>query len=607
MTAKSVRGVAAAAVMLAGLFSLQCDSDQIERMQGGLRVRVLNAGTAALYVRAALQHNADRYIANATVQRPETVVEIAEIAAGLYQLEVTTRDIDGAQLNLVNITDVTIRARQTTELVIDLAFAAVIELPCDPNSGEIYPLCTYCNDQGAVVAASDDERCGAISCSAFDYLQLRGDNTASGTSTCVRGDAADVTTGRCLAAGQCISADGAHCPVSETTLASADTCHFLRDCELGTPSVETFDDGTPCGVDLECQAGNCVPIDRACVPGQPDLPLCAECPVDELVPLADDDRCGAISCAAFGWWDLRGDNSPSGESQCVRGSAPDITADRCVAIGQCAVASAERCPISASAILTAGLCQTITGCSSGAPALVIADDGTPCGINRECRGGECVPTAPDVGCADGTREGFVSLTMYTGIAGCSGGWSVGGVTRADLAPTCNRAAGNSGSNVEGAGCSAADLCASGWHVCRGKGEVAAKAPGGCAEAAPAGAPDKTLFFAVQQNSTQDSVCDSSGNGNDVFGCGNLGTLLTGEKNCGPLTRVLASMAAGSCGFNEAEPPLGPWMCTGGADSHLMEGALVTKNGCPPTRVPRCEYEGNPIGNSDKGGVLCCKD
>ena len=215
------------------------------------------------------------------------------------------------------------------------------------------------------------------------------------------------------------------------------------------------------------------------------------------------------------------------------------------------------------------------------------------------------PPLDSVGCADGTREGFTSKTAYPKIAGCSGAWTVGGVTRANMAPTCGRAAGNTAPNVEGTGCAAVDLCASGWHLCRGKEEVALAAPNGCADAVPIGAPDKSLFFAVEQHSVNNTTCASSGAGdNDVFGCGNLGTALQAEKQCAPLTRALASVSANSCGFNEAEPNLGPWQCLGATDSHLHEGAIVTKKGCPGRS---CSYDGQSVGNSDKGGVLCCSD
>jgi hypothetical protein len=71
-----------------------------------------------------------------------------------------------------------------------------------------------------------------------------------------------------------------------------------------------------------------------------------------------------------------------------------------------------------------------------------------------------------------------------------------------------------------------------------------------------------------------------------------------------LTRALASTHPGTCGFNEAEPNLGPWQCLGGTQGDLHEGGLVTKQGCPNTS---CSYSGVPVGNADKGGVLCCAD
>lgn len=177
-----------------------------------------------------------------------------------------------------------------------------------------------------------------------------------------------------------------------------------------------------------------------------------------------------------------------------------------------------------------------------------------------------------------------------------------GVTNA-MTPACGRVSGNGSGNRDGAGCSAADLCSAGWHVCRGKDEVALKANGSCADAVPPGASNNSLFFAVAQASVSNTTCDTMGD-NDVFGCGNLGTQLSPAKNCGVLTRALASTRAGTCGFNEAEPNLGPWQCLGGAQGDLHEGAIVTKQGCPNTG---CSYDGNPVGNADKGGVLCCRD
>jgi hypothetical protein len=215
------------------------------------------------------------------------------------------------------------------------------------------------------------------------------------------------------------------------------------------------------------------------------------------------------------------------------------------------------------------------------------------------------PVTPEVGCADGTREGFVDDKAYPHVAGCSGAWEIPGLTPDEVVQTCGGKGGNSGLKPEGEGCSAPDLCAAGWHVCKTYHELAEKSPTGCAEAVPPEAKPKSLFFALRQPSENGSVCGDWGDGfNDVFGCGNLGAGLGPDKKCGPLDRVLASTQPNTCGFNEAEPNLGPWQCLGGQDSHLNEGKLVTKKGC---KGNSCQYDGYPVGSSDKGGVLCCRD
>lgn len=217
---------------------------------------------------------------------------------------------------------------------------------------------------------------------------------------------------------------------------------------------------------------------------------------------------------------------------------------------------------------------------------------------------EPFPAQPSgVGCADGTREGFVDQAAYPQIAGCAGAWDQPGITPDTVKPTCANQGGNSGPKANGIGCSSADLCAAGWHVCKAWPEVAQKSPNGCAGAVPADAKPKSLFFAIRQPSETGSKCGNWGDGfNDVFGCGNLGTELSPDKACGPLDRVLASTKPNACGFNEAEPNLGPWQCLGSGKSDLSEGANVTKSACQNNS---CSYDGAPLGPSDKGGVLCC--
>ena len=359
------------------------------------------------------------------------------------------------------------------------------------------------------------------------------------------------------------------------------------------------------------------PIDPPLCDDTLPAPICGTCTDGIYSQLVDDDRCGVISCAAFEGFRLEGDNQFDGISSCLASETEDITEDRCLSLGECIEASTQHCPTTDSTILEAQLCELIVDCGLGTPLLEIAPDGTPCDLGFSCRSGDCIEDAiptpepepePDpiagIGCADGSREGFQNQSVYPHIAACSGAWSEGGVTRTSAAASCNREAGNDGNRADGLGCAASDLCMEGWHICRGHTEVGLRAPSGCGDALPPGTPDKSLFFAVSQNSTASSQCDTSSNGNDIFGCGNLGSALSSDQECGVLNRVLASMQANSCGFNEAEPPLGPWVCRGDTESHLAEGTLVQKNGCPGGS---CAYDGRSVANWDKGGVLCCAD
>lgn len=323
--------------------------------------------------------------------------------------------------------------------------------------------------------------------------------------------------------------------------------------------------------------------------------LCGICQADGSVIAAEDDPlCGEISCDALNTYRLEGDNTATGHSECELDRFGPLTDQRCAGTGACRMRNdATVCgPAVPELALEAGLCHTIGGCTERTPpTLVTVADGTPCGPMDVCMGGSCVPEstmmpADPTGCADGEREGFVDRMRYPRIAGCSGAWSVPGV-RSTLAPACNRAAGDDGARTDGAGCSPADICSSGWHVCRDKEEVAASSPDGCAGAVPPGTPANGLLFITRQRSTNNIVCEDRATAtgvNDLIGCGNLGTLLGAEKNCAPLDHALASQHDGACDFNEAEPPLGPWVC--GASS-IRESENVVKE------------------RSDLGGVLCC--
>lgn len=184
-----------------------------------------------------------------------------------------------------------------------------------------------------------------------------------------------------------------------------------------------------------------------------------------------------------------------------------------------------------------------------------------------------------VGCADGSREGFPALTDWPNIAGCSGAWSVPGLLdETARSPQCGRAAGNTGMRPDGQGCSAADLCAAGWHVCLGSAEVARRSPSGC-ETVVIDTDAVRVLFVVAAGASPQGVCSPDPTAaNDLHGCGTFGQ--THMDFCRPLDRRM--------GFADCSATGGVWSC-GGVAQYDREAELVTKS------------------SSTLGGVLCCRD
>jgi len=189
------------------------------------------------------------------------------------------------------------------------------------------------------------------------------------------------------------------------------------------------------------------------------------------------------------------------------------------------------------------------------------------------------PTA--IGCADGTREAFADQARFPAIAGCAGGWSVPGLlTERSMAPGCARAAGNNGSNPTGNDCTVEDLCADGWHVCRGASELTLMGIA-CRDSgiAPATAGGGAMFFATRQRGTAPTGCspEATTGSNNLHGCGNFGRVE--DPGCAPpLDRQIENTV---CAANA------PWSCND-ATSIMTEAMIVTKPG------------------SAAGGVLCCR-
>jgi hypothetical protein len=173
-----------------------------------------------------------------------------------------------------------------------------------------------------------------------------------------------------------------------------------------------------------------------------------------------------------------------------------------------------------------------------------------------------VAPAPDPGCADGEREGFLDAARFLAIAACSGAWSVPGV----VAPAaCGREGGDDGPRVDGAGCAVEDLCAAGWHVCHSASEVTSRLPTGETRCEPASGPGP-VFFVTAQSGSGGRLCDGAGD-NDLFGCGTAGS--AADVACAPLDR----WSGGRCRLLPTE-----WSCgrTFADDGH--DASLVVKNG-----------------------------
>jgi hypothetical protein len=128
----------------------------------------------------------------------------------------------------------------------------------------------------------------------------------------------------------------------------------------------------------------------------------------------------------------------------------------------------------------------------------------------------------------------------------------------------------------GVGCTATDLCAAEWHVCRTSLEVYERLPVSDRTCTRLGASPQKLFITAQSGSGGD-MCDATGT-NDVLGCGTYG-LVASSAACAPLDRTSDNM----CFSIKA---VGGWECL----DPVSELTTIRKS--DPTTG---------------GGVLCCRD
>lgn len=175
-----------------------------------------------------------------------------------------------------------------------------------------------------------------------------------------------------------------------------------------------------------------------------------------------------------------------------------------------------------------------------------------------------VLSVSDTGCAAGEAQGFLGQKS---ISACAGAWSVAGVaTEASYSRQCD-----SNGDADGQGCSVADVCAVGWHVCESATEVLDASDNlGCN-----GVSDFSDGFFVTRQSGPGSIIMSEDGTNDVFGCGQgAGVKSDNEK------RGLNAFTHNKCSQVD-----GSWSCPGSG----YDEALTI------------------VHNTNVGGALCCRD
>ena len=197
-------------------------------------------------------------------------------------------------------------------------------------------------------------------------------------------------------------------------------------------------------------------------------------------------------------------------------------------------------------------------------------DGQSCKARSDCWSLLCASgtCTSDVGCADGSREGFTDAAVYLNIAACAGAFALPGLLAPPTRePACEHGAGNDG-DASGAGCNVADLCQVGWHVCEGPDDVRlSSGEKGCAEIGATG------FFVTRTSGGGGAACGDGAN--DLFGCGSAGEP-PDAATCGPLDRFSHDLCS-------VLPPT--WSCGGDG---VNEANNVVNRG------------------AEGGGALCCR-
>jgi hypothetical protein len=269
--------------------------------------------------------------------------------------------------------------------------------------------------------------------------------------------------------GGCEGAGCASC-LASVSCPPANACHTgLTTCSPAPACIDTgtsIPDGIACGSTASCQGGRCT-----CGASNGTTPAFVSCS-------------SSTSCQP-GF--LCVDNNGDGVFFCK---------PACSTNADCAPYQASlptlRC---AAAACFNGRTPGIFACNDNPGRLHSSYDVTSC-----CGGGDAGPVS-DIGCSDGTREGFVDRTMFPTLAGCGALWPESSMRSPKDGVPCGNSLGT---------CAVpADACAAGWHVCAtppyGPADVSSKITAAECAAQPG-------EFAMAVGDQRCEPCDITGDG-----------------------------------------------------------------------------------------------
>jgi hypothetical protein len=373
-------------------------------------------------------------------------------------------------------------------------------------------------------------------------------------------------------------------------------------CSTGLPVCTVganLPNGTSCGMNLYCNEGMCA----ACTNG-------AKC-----VPAANPCNNGTVSCQ-------------NGALTCTDAGthAPDGTAcgtDKVCNKGVCsACAAGMQCNPSGN------LCQLgTTSCDTGTsvcanPANVT--DGTPCGTNKVCNAGTCVMCATGAACNPNNNPCLTGVVACrTGSPVCTQTGQLGDGTSCGNNQVCK--GGQCGACTAGATCNPGGnpcqtgtaSCASGTTTCANVSNVTNGTSCGnnlvcsngscvpCTAAAACHPNGNACQDGTTSCSTGQAVCNFTGNVNNGTGCGNNQVCYQGS--CGAcMSGVACNPGGNSCQNGTTSCGSGQQTCT--FTSNVNNGTSCGNNQvCYQGNCVACTANAacNPSGNVCQNGTTSC--